>query len=149
MSEAVNEQSINQNRVPYTDWEERFRKYNSEEIREICRSLSDGELVIVNKRETPLRVRTVEDCRDLAPIELGDTGYALDIGPDGFCVHLEGHGTRYEIHVPENETQGTMMYWPSGEQIVGYIDTVKDGEIHEPQLRSSIRAADMLDGELR
>lgn len=131
----------------YDSWEARFTKYDSDEIRSTCRALQDGARVLINKRERPLRVRTVEDCPD-EPVQMGQ--YAVNLGPDGHCVHLEGNGTRYEIHVPkESASKATMLRWPSGEQIVGYIDEVRNGEIYEPDLRSSVTVADMFGGDVR
>lgn len=138
------------NHYPYTDHHERFGKYDADEIRGICKTLSEGDEVLVNKRERPLTVRNVEDCRDLGPMELGDTGVLFDLGPDGWCVHLEGHGTRYEIHVEtEDSSKGHMLVWPSGEQAVGYLDVVSDGEIVEPTIRSSVTVEDLFGSDLR
>ena len=140
-----------QNHYPYTDYWERFDKYDKDEIREICRTLSEGDKVLINKRERPLEVEGVEDCRDRGPIQLGDTGYALEIGPtSGWYVHLNGHGTRYGLHVREEDSTCVHnLIWPSGEQCVGYIDVVSNGEIIEPEIRSSVTANDLLDGDVR
>ena len=139
------------NHYPYTDFYERFEKYDPDDIRGICTTLSEGEEVLINKRERPLTVDGVEDCRDNEPIELGDTGVFAKIAPtSGWYVHLHGHGTRYGIHVREEGSScGHMLYWPSDQQIIGYIDVVSNGEIVEPTIRSSVTAEDVLDSDLR
>lgn len=136
--------------VPYEDYHERFMKYSGPELREICRTLSSDDQVLINKREKTLRVREVEDCRDLKG-ELGDTGHVIDWGPDGHCVHLEGNETRYEIHVPREpaENRAPTLVHQSGNQVVGYLDVIVDGEVFEPPIRSSVNAADILGDDLR
>jgi len=136
---------------PYTDFYERFDKYDKDEIRKICRTLSEGDKVLINKRERPLEVEVVEDLRGNEPVEIGDTGHALKVGPtSGWWVHLRGHGTRYGIHVREKDSTCVHnLIWPSGEQCVGYIDVVSDGKIVEPEIRSSVTASDVLDGDVR